>query len=225
MQFVAPDILEAGKGLSVTASGIGLGLGLLVWLLGGWGHRFWLVLVTTLAAGIHGVTIGEAFDVQPLVAGLLLAVAAGALALSLVRVGAFLAGGVTACVLGTRLLPFWQEPFVFFFVGGFLGLFLLRLWLMVLSSLAGTLMMVYSLLWLLDALGKLDALEWSARKPVLLNWACGGVTLLGLLVQIGVVRRFRPREEDEDRDEDRGGRRPRILGWFSSSSKRGRRAA
>src|SRR5207248_8869165 len=133
--------LEAGKNFSVTASAIGLALGLLIWLLGGWGHRFWLLLVTTLAAGVYGLSIGEAFDVQPLVAGLLLAVAAGALALSLVRVGAFLAGGVTACVVFARVLPTWNEPFVFFFVGGFLGLFLLRLWLMVLSSLAGTLIM------------------------------------------------------------------------------------
>src|SRR5438874_7100552 len=124
MQLVAPDILADGKGLSVMASGIGLAMGLLIWLLGGWGHRFWLVLVTTLAAGVYGLSIGEAFEVQPLVAGLLFAVAAGALALSLVRVAAFLAGGVTACVVCARVFPSWNEPFVFFFVGGFLGLFL-----------------------------------------------------------------------------------------------------
>src|SRR5437016_1829879 len=122
MQFVAPDILQAGKDFSVTACGIGLGLGLLIWLLGGWGHRFWMVLVTTLAAGVYGLSIGAAFDVQPLVAGLLVAIAGGALALSLVRVSAFLAGGVTVCLVAGRVLPAWNEPFVFFFVGGFLGL-------------------------------------------------------------------------------------------------------
>jgi hypothetical protein len=220
MHLVAPDILADGKGLSVAASGIGLAVGLLIWLLGGWGHRFWLVVVTTLGAGVYGLSIGEAFEVQPLVSGLLLAVAAGVLALSLVRVGAFLAGGITACVIAG------QEPFIFFFVGGFLGLFLLRLWLMVLSSLAGTLIMAYSLLWLLDGLNKIDAVEWSAQRPVLLNWACGGVTLLGLLVQVGIVRRFRPsREGDEERDNDSKRRGSRIIGWFSSSSKKGRRAA
>src|SRR6476661_7226479 len=99
-------------------------VGLVVWLLGGWSHRFWLVLLITLGAGVYGLSIGEAFGVQPLVAGLLLAVAAGTLALSLVRVAAFLAGGVAACVLAEQLMPRWQEPFIFFFVGAFLGLFL-----------------------------------------------------------------------------------------------------
>ena len=33
MQLVAPDILADGKGLSVMASGIGLAMGLLIWLL------------------------------------------------------------------------------------------------------------------------------------------------------------------------------------------------
>src|SRR5262249_49228526 len=94
---------------------------------------------------------------------------------------AFVAGGVGACLAAERLTPGWDEPFVFFFVGGFLGLFLVRYWMMALSSLAGTLVMAYSGLWLLDGLGKLDAVAWAAARPVLLDWGCGGVTLLGLL--------------------------------------------
>src|SRR5262249_5345663 len=135
MQLVAPEILADGKGMSLAASGAGLALGGFVWLLGGWSHRFWLVPLTTLASGAYGLSIGEAFGVQPLVAALLLAVAAGALSLSLVRLAAFLTGGVAACVLAERVTPGWNEPFVFFFVGGFLGLFLFRFWMMVLSSL------------------------------------------------------------------------------------------
>src|SRR3954447_18700832 len=116
MQLVAPEILADGKGMSLAASGAGLALGGFVWLLGGWSHRFWLVLLTTLAAGVYGLSIGEAFGVQPLVAALLLAAAAGTLALALVRVAAFVAGGVAACVLAEQLLTGWREPFVFFFV-------------------------------------------------------------------------------------------------------------
>jgi len=193
MHLITPDILLESKELSLAASGAGLAVGAAVWLLGGWSHRFWLVLLTTLAAGVYGLSIGEAFGVQPLVAGLLLAVAAGTLALALVRVAAFVAGGVAACVLAEQLLTGWREPFVFFFVGGFLGLFLLRFWMMVLSSLAGTLVMAYSLLSMLDVMGKLDAVSWAEHRPVLLDWACGGVTLLGLLIQVGVTRRLRRR--------------------------------
>src|SRR5439155_23312303 len=167
MHLITPDILLESKELSLAASGAGLAVGAVVWLLGGWSHRFWLVLLTTLAAGVYGLSIGEAFGVQPLVAALLLAVAAGTLALALVRVAAFLAGGVPACILAEQLLTGWREPLVFFFVAGFLGMFLLRFWMMVLSSLAGTVVMAYSLLWLLDALGKADAVSWGEQKPVL----------------------------------------------------------
>jgi hypothetical protein len=223
MQFVSPDLLNEARGLSLTASGIGLGVGALVWMLGGWSHRFWLVLLITLGAGVYGLSIGDAFNVQPLVAALLFAVAAGTLALSLVRVTAFLAGGMAACILAEQLVPKWNEPFIFFFVGGFLALFLLRFWLMVLSSLIGTLLMAYSLLWLLDTMGKMDAVGFATAKPVLLNWCCGGVALLGLVFQVAIERRRRRKErgrEEEEEERPRGGSR-----WFGGGSRKGRRAA
>ncbi len=221
MQLVAPDILVDGRGLSVPVCVAGLAVGAIVWLFGGLGHRFWIVLLTTVIAGAYGLSIGEAFGVQPLVSALLLAVAGGVLALALVRVGAFLAGGVVACVLAERVVPGWNEPFVFFFVGGFLGLVLLRFWCMVLSSLGGTLVMAHCLLWLLDTMEKIDCLDWCNNKPVLLNWACGGTALLGLLIQVGIHRRLRPRKGDEDEE----GRRPLLLRWLPGGDRRRRRAA
>ena len=194
MHLVSPDILADARGLSVAVCAAGLALGLVLWLLGGRAHRFWLVLLTTLAAGVYGLSVGEIFGVQPLVAGLLMGVAAGALALSLVRLMAFVAGGVAACLVAERLTPGWDEPFVFFFVGGFLGLALVRYWMVALSSLAGTLLMAYSGLCLLDTLGRLDAVTWSAGRPRLLDWACGGVTLLGVVVQLALERRRRRKQ-------------------------------
>src|SRR5439155_5133122 len=102
MHLIAPDILEAAQGLSVPTCGVGLAAGAFVWLLGGWGRRFWIVLLTTLVAGVYGLSMGEGFGVQPLVSALLLAVAAGMLALALARLGAFLSGGVAACILAER---------------------------------------------------------------------------------------------------------------------------
>src|SRR5437588_12030549 len=96
MQMLAPDILSEARGLSVAVSGTGLAVGLALWLLGGRGHRFWVVLVTTVAAGVIGLQSGAAYGVQPMVAGLLAAVAAGAMALALMRVVAFVAGGLVA---------------------------------------------------------------------------------------------------------------------------------
>ena len=228
MHLVSPDILVEARGLSPAVCAIGLALGLVLWLLGGWGHRFWLVLLTTLTAGVYGLSLGEAYSVQPLVAGLLMAVAAGTLALSLVRLLAFLAGGVAACLAAERLTPGWDEPFIFFFVGGFLGLFLVRYWMIALSSLAGTLLMAYSSLWLLDGLGKLDAVAWSGARPVLLDWACGGVTLLGFLIQLGLERRRRRKQRgDEEDGENTEPRLRKLRHWWNQPEppRKGRRAA
>jgi hypothetical protein len=234
MHLVAPDILAAARGLSVPVCAGGLILGLILWLTGGLAHRFWLVLFITVAAGIRGLSLGEAYGVQPLVSGLLLAVAAGALGLSLARLLAFVGGGLAACLAAERLVPLWDEPFVFFFVGGFVGMLFVRLWVMVLSSLAGSLLMAYSGLWLFEALGKLDAAALAGRKPVLLNWACGGIALLGLLLQLVLERRRRRKsgskiESDGAARGNKDGKEPRQwkLWWWTppSDGKKDRRAA
>src|SRR5262249_52416225 len=85
MQLLAPDVLAEAQGLSVAVTVTGLVAGLLVWLYGWRWHRFWTVLGATLLAGVLGLYSAPTYGVQPLVGGLLLAVAAGALALSLVR--------------------------------------------------------------------------------------------------------------------------------------------
>jgi hypothetical protein len=59
------------------------------------------------------------------------------------------------------------------------------------TSFAGTVLILYSTLWLLDGRGKLDAADWSAKRQVLLNWTCAGIALLGFLVQFLLERRLR----------------------------------
>src|SRR5437762_2445800 len=99
MYLVSPDILREARELPVSLLSLGVLIGVLLWMLGAYSHRFWLVLAMTVGAGIHGLLYGPAYGMQPLVAGLLLAVATGALALSLVRVLVFAAGGVAALAL------------------------------------------------------------------------------------------------------------------------------
>src|SRR6266849_4882114 len=86
VQLVAPDILAEARGLPTALSGTGVAFGLLLWALGWRLHRFWIVLATTVIAGVYGLASGTAPGVQPLVVALLLAVAAGMLALPLARV-------------------------------------------------------------------------------------------------------------------------------------------
>lgn len=224
MQLIAPDILADARGMAAAIYGLGLVLGLALWLFGWWGHRFWIVLFTTVIAGIYGLSSARASGMQPFAAGLLLALAAGMMALALCRIFAFAAGGFAAWLLVRSVMPGWDEPLLCFLAGGLIGLFLFRLWTMALTSLAGTLIMVYSGLCLFDQLGKLDALAWSERRGLLLNWICGGIALVGWVSQL-LLDRWRLRREREraveiqfrDAEEQLKERIKRRFRWWGSS--------
>ncbi len=184
MQLVWPEVLAEVRGLSWAVSGLGLVAGLLLWLFGWFGHRFWIVLLATAGAGILGLYLNPVFGAGALLVGLLLAAAAGLLALSLMRVVAFAAGGL-ALWLGVRAaMPAWNEPLVCFLAGGLAGVLLFRLWTMALTSFAGTILMTYFGLSLAERLAKLDTAALVETKTAGLNWALAGVTLVGLAVQL-----------------------------------------
>jgi MFS family permease len=189
MQFVAPDILAEAVGLSGFLCVLGFLTGLMLWLFGWRLHRFWIVLLATVMAGVYGLSRAPDYHSQPLLSGILLAIASGLLALALVRVVAFVAGGVAASLLIQALAPSWDEPLVCFLLGGLIGLILFRVWTMVLTSLAGGILLAYSGLCLADHMGKLKAVPWADRQTLLLNWACGGMALVGLIAQLYLERR------------------------------------
>src|SRR5258708_4842821 len=99
--------LKEFRDFSLATNSLVLAIGLALWLLGGWSHRFCVVLITTLIAGVVGLQSGPVWGMEPLVAGLLLAVAAGALALSLVRVLVFLGVGLGTLILARTTAPNW----------------------------------------------------------------------------------------------------------------------
>jgi MFS family permease len=189
MTLLAPDILQEARQLSVGVCVTAIVLGLLLWLFGWRGHRFWIVLATTVSAGIVGLAAGPSYGAHPLAAGLLLALAAGVLALALARVVAFVAGGIACWVTIQTVAPTWHDPLICFLAGGLVGLLMFRIWTMALTSFAGAMLLVYSCLSLADRLGKLDAVGFAEQQVVLLNWLCGGMTTVGLLVQFLLERR------------------------------------
>jgi hypothetical protein len=189
MTLLAPDVLEAARGLSLAVTAPGLFIGLLLWATGWRGHRFWIVLTTTVLGGILGLYTEPMHGMQPLVAGVLLAVAAGVMALALARLVAFASGGAAGWLLVHTLAPTWNEPFVCFLAGGLLGVFLFRLWTMALTSLCGSLLIAYSSLCLLDGFGKLNAVELAETRPHLLNAACLTAAGVGVVAQLYLERR------------------------------------
>src|SRR5438067_1806547 len=153
MHLLAPDILDVAKDLPVVVTGSVFAVAVLLWLTGWAWHRFWIVLLTTVAAGIGGLNIGPTYGMKPLVAGLLLAIAGGQLALALVRVVIFAAAGASTAAAVHAFAPAnWDIPLGWFLAGGLVGLLLFRLWTMLLTSAAGAVLMGYALLCVLDRL-------------------------------------------------------------------------
>jgi hypothetical protein len=184
MQVIAPDILSDVAGFTPAVSCSAFVLGLLLWLLGWRRHRFWIVFLATLASGLVGLYSGADHAAQPIVAGILLAVAMGAMALALVRVVAFGAGGVATSLAMHALAPQWQQPLIAFLAGGLVGLLLFRVWMMILTSAAGTLLMAYSGLCLVKIFGKVDVVALAEKQTTLISLICAGVAVLGLVVQL-----------------------------------------
>jgi hypothetical protein len=191
MQFLSPDILVHVRELYPLVNATAISFGLLLWLFGARTHRFWMALVLTLAAGLGGLAYARAYSVQPLVAGLLLAVAAGALALSLIRLLLFVAAGVAGLALVQAVAPSWNEPLTCFVCGGLLGIILYRIWILALGGLAGTLLMSYGALGLADRLARFDSAEWAERNSALLNWGVAALSVTGMLAQFLLDRRRR----------------------------------
>lgn len=227
MTVIAPDILAEARQLSAGLSAALAAVGFLLWALGWRGHRFWIVLACTLTAGVLGLYAGPDYGAQPLAAGLLMAVAAGILALSLVRLVAFAAGGLAAWVLVHAAVPAWDQLLVCFLAGGLLGLLLFRLWTIALTSLAGSLLMTYAGLALMDRLGQWDTVGLAQEQGPLLSWLTGGLVLLGLAVQIGLERRRarKLKEKEEAAKAEAEYRRPRPLprsrwAWIQGPARR-----
>lgn len=227
MQLLAPDLLEEMRGFSVTVGVMAFFIGFMLWLFGWRAHRFWIVLTTTVAAGLLGLSSASAYQAQPMVTGLLLAVAAGAVALALIRLIAFAGGAIVAWVVVHTLVPSWNEPWLCLLGGGLLGLVLFRIWTMALTSFAGTLLMTYAGLCLAHKLGNVDIVDVAERQSNLLNCACGAVALLGLIVQhmMGRAKRKKDKKPDAKARSASGPIQSGGGGWWAKAQKVYRRAA
>lgn len=203
MHLIAPDILAEARGLSPGVTITGTAVGLLLWLFGWRWHRFWTVVGVTVAGGLYGLSVGQPVGGHAVAVGLLLAVAAGLLALELARLFAFAAGGTATWLAAAALFPNAQELGVFFLCGGLAGLLFYRLWTMAVTSLLGTLLGGHAGLVLAESLTPFDAVAWADRNPVALSVAVGLVGLIGLAVQGAQARRRNDDDEEYTQAERR----------------------
>lgn len=202
MHVVTPDLVADLCGLSLGVVLAGAGIGLVLWLFGWKSHRFWVVLFTTVAAGVYGLQEAATFKTPPLVAAILLAVAAGVLALALVRLLAFWAGGVSGLLIVQAAAPTLDQPLVVFVVSGLASLLMFRWFLMALTSFTGSVLVCCAGIALLNLYGALDAVAWSEQGATLLNWICGLMALMGFLFQFVLDRRASRRLVEVEGDDE-----------------------
>jgi hypothetical protein len=183
MHLVPPDILTDACELSLGLMLLTVPIGLALWLLGWWSHRFWVVLLTTVLAGLWGLHSAPAWQAPPLVAAVLMAFAAGVLALALVRLVAFGGGGLSGMLLVQAIYPSLQQPVLVFLVAGLLCLLLFRPCMMALTSFAGALLLTFGTLMLLNYYALLNAPVWTEQSGTLLNWLVGLLAFAGCAVQ------------------------------------------
>src|SRR5262245_66473287 len=122
MQLIAPDILNEARGLTSAMTGTLCVLGVALWLFGWRWHRFWIVAGITLSAGLIGLNATHSSGTQVMAVGILLAVAAGLMALELAKVLAFIAGGCGAWRAVQWVLPEAQALWGGNLCGGLAGL-------------------------------------------------------------------------------------------------------
>lgn len=202
MQLILPDVLTAARGLSPGAAGFLMLVGFLLWAVGWRWHRFWIVFGITLAAGLIGLTAGQSAGGQVMVVGVLLAVAAGMLALELAKILAFVTGGVAAWVAVQSVIPQVQELWAVFLSGGLIGVVLYQLWTMLTTSFLGVLVAWHAGFVLAEQFAKgFDAAKWVGEHTAALNGVVAVVAILGVLVQKFTAPRPEPTDKDEQRKE------------------------
>lgn len=220
MQLIAPDILTEARGLTGAMAGTIAVLGIALWLFGWRWHRFWVVAGITLAAGLIGLNAGRTSGgTQVMAVGILLAVAAGLLALELAKVLAFVAGGCGAWLAVQWVLPQAQELWAVFLSGGLFGLLLYRLWTMLLTSLMGVLLAGHAGILLAEQAWNTNAGDWVTRNVAALNGAVVALVVVGIILQARSIRdeeepAAAPEDEEEHEEPAHAPARAKPTPWW-----------
>jgi hypothetical protein len=111
---------------------------------------------------------------------------------------AFVTGGWAFYVIARLLAPSADEPLLCFIVGGLFSVFLYRLWITTVSSVAGTLVLAYSSLWLFGTLGQTNTIAATGNNAPLWNWGLGAFAVFGILLQFVLNQRYQKFKKNQD---------------------------
>jgi hypothetical protein len=194
MQLLAPDVLADVIELPFAAVAALLGVGLALALTGWVWHRFWLTISVSLISGLVGVRQAAAWGIaQPVVAGALLAAAAGCLALSLARVGLFIGYGLGCWYATKRFAPAYAVPAICICVGGLFSVLFYRFCVVLLTAALGAVFLSYGGLALAQQQKWFPAVTFLQDQALLAHALWGGLTFVTLMLQLYFWRRHKRR--------------------------------
>lgn len=198
MSLLTPEYLTELLDLPSAALLITLVLGLALALTGWKWHRFWLTLSLSLVAGLVGMKQAATWGIQqPALAGGILAATAGCLALSLARVGLFLAYGLACWYIMQRLAPAYAIPAMCICVGGIFSVVFYRFSMALLTSAIGCLMMCYSGFAYCEQQKFFPVLNLIKEQALTVHAVWTGLTLLSSLLQLYFWRKTRKKKPAE----------------------------
>lgn len=182
--FLDAELISDLSAIPLPALGLVVLFGLGLWVCGWWWHRFWITVLTSFLSGVMGLHLGPKLGVaQPVVAGLLLALAGGALALSLARVAIFAVYGLATWQIVLHFAANYAVPLICFTAGGLISVLFFRFSVMLLTAAAGTVLLAYGGLALLEAMTKWRLLVDFAEYDLLVHIGLAGWVLIGVLIQ------------------------------------------
>lgn len=190
MEILSPEVVTDILELPLPALLAMMGAGLLLSITGWKWHRFWLTMCVSLIAGLIGMRQSTAWGIsQPVVTGVLLAAAAGCLALSLSRVALFLAYGLTCWYAMKRMSPVYAIPAICICAGGLFSVVFYRFCVVLLTSTIGSVVLCYGAVAYVEQQKWYAALNWLKEQSLAAHAALAGVTLVALLIQLAISRK------------------------------------
>lgn len=189
-----------------------LAMGPIFWILGWRIHRVLFVASASFIAGLYGLVHGPKllFGLNEYLAGLLLAVGVGGVAIALLRIGVFVVCGLLADAIAIKVAPEYFDPGLVgpvrgfaFLAGGLLSIVFYRLMVILTTAALGAGMIVGAVISLTHQTSAYDAMKGGSDLQVVVAGALVALIAVGTGAQYLLAVRFPPeREPAEDADKD-----------------------
>ncbi len=203
MEIVSPKLVAEASELPSVILLLMAALAPVFWVLGWRVHRALFVAASTLVGGMYGLAHGPSFGMFPFLAAGLLSLSAGALALSILRIGVFVVfGALLDLAVNASIASQMEERsrgwvrVVAFLIGGLASLVCYRLLIIVVTSFSGALLLVLGAMGFAARQGEIDSVRLADERSGLITATVVVLAIVGTAGQY-LLEMHRSREKRE----------------------------